>query len=199
MPTTSEPDLILHYPLRTDAASNQSALTAAVGPDLQMVGGAPDSVANHKGEASGAVQFRGGGSLVAPAPAGLPLGQQVRTLCFWAQFANAGEYPNIDAVGYGSDVAVSFQTISGFRVLHPWGHARTPDDKWHHYTIVVSGAAVVGYVDGNQVFSIEFCPYDTVAGSFFINRSGTTAWAIEDVRVYSRALTQQAVLRLIAT
>jgi hypothetical protein len=82
------------------------------------------------------------------------------------------------------------------------GGGLVPDGGWHHYAVVYDGDVTIrGYIDGKVAFTAGLpTPLDTsAAGPFMVGAGSTGTWAMEDLRVYSRALSDAEVARLVAT
>jgi hypothetical protein len=208
--------LIAYYPLDGDA---RDATGNGNGGTLHGAVPGPDRFGN----TNGAVYFNGDGAFLSAALHNAPLGNSDRTMTVWFKSlsGNVDMFPAF--IGYGSENCTnkSFGIGGSGHQLYFWGgcddavsNLRYTDNAWHLASMVYQEDAVRCYLDGQEATSFTANPgafvahtnqfrrgpLNTVAGPLIAG--SFSPWSIwfwgymDDIRLYSRALSQQENLAL---
>jgi len=154
-----------------------------------------------------AFAFNGGTQLAAPAT-GLPVAGAARTLELWARVDSSVAIEEFYC-GWGGFGSVTRSFALGSSSLRPfvsiWGPgvssaSTIATGAWHHLATTYSGGTYVLYVDGVVVGSGSVSP-DTGAGSVllgYLDVNRRLVGALDDVRIYDRALSAAEIAELAA-
>ncbi|TVS14618.1 MAG: choice-of-anchor C family protein, partial [Planctomycetaceae bacterium] len=144
----------------------------------------------------------------------LPLGGAPRTLAFWGQSADGqlnGDAEHL--VNWGVSARNrAFGWMMGWQVPHWRVYLQGPagfdvrtyveaDQEWHHFAITFSGNTLTVYIDGRRVRTASRSP-DTASGPLLIgiapsrDLGSTFDGALDDIRIYDRALREDEVSAL---
>jgi hypothetical protein len=170
----------------------------------------------------GGLHFDGSNDRVNLPPAAMN-GLSDVTLTLWLRTTKTGQQSLISAANSGNDnevlvflrssTTVDFYTGQTAGGLVTWTVPSLADDEWHHLTIVrndladtvslyVDGALVGTHATSLQAISVAANGFvigqeqDSVGGGF--QSSQAFSGSLDDVRIYSRALTSSEVAALVA-
>lgn len=204
------PGLIAHYELDANALDSSGANNHGV-----VNGATPTD--DRFGNAGAAMQFSGNGQYIVADASQLPVAE--RTVSFWFKANTVANHPPLLGYGGGScgtswvetinNASNPFQgafSVQGHCVVNSLAYYYTvpPVGEWMHWLITTSPQGTRMYVDGTLVNSnTTFANNTHVAGRHLtigcgVNPSGFANahyfdGAIDDVRIYDRALTTDEV------
>lgn len=164
------------------------------------------------GQIDGALSFDGNGDYVMVGDKD-DLEKDEFTLSFWAQLDNpSGALQGGIAKGYIFGSATEFSYKMDFHSDYIWpGVTNTSNDSfgvtgsigdsnWHMWTMTVGGGTLTLYKDGDYLNSVGYTgtiDYDKTNNNFVIGARDNGMYAfdgkIDDVRIYSRALSEEDV------
>jgi beta-glucanase (GH16 family) len=175
----------------------------------------PDGAARVEGKVGGALEFNGASYVKVPDSAALKVEKAI-TVAAWIKLADATGEQCVAAKGTGF---VFFQTKPGTKPVNvlnigggPTAHwlsfpyateAAAFVGGWHHIAFTYDGTNVTNYMDGKPDGAPEALTGDLSPGWDWLGIGTNGAWAdkffkgaIDDVRIYSRALSADEIGKL---
>jgi len=198
----TDPNLVAWWKL--DEGTGNIALDwSGYGNHGQLIGG-PQWISGYDG---GALEFDGGDDYVnISSPSGFPIGTSPRSMCGWGRTDSvAGGWRWIAAYGSAGTSLAMFIGING-EDLYGGGYGDDvlqadfwQIDVWHHICLTYDGTTARLYADGVMVTS-EAKNWNLTLSRAHIGRQVNDVaefWdgAIDDVRIYNKALTRDEILQ----
>ncbi len=192
---------------------NGSANDVSGGNTTFTISGSPTSTTGADGRANGAYVFDGDDYGTASNPTTLPQDMTQFSVSIWARSNYVSDYQYFVHRGNGTGIGTSaiwLGTNSGGNISASVdGNFTTGttgvianDNAWHHLVLVYGGGRQVGYLDGAERFNVVVGPVtNNITTNTFTIGAGPGSYrplrgALDDLRIYRRAITQDEVTAL---
>ncbi len=171
------------------------------------------------GKVGQALNFNGTSSYVSGGDTGLPTGSSARTVTAWIYMRSYIDFETIFTYGsaiqfQGFSIAISSNAqgrklaVYGYNNnASAFGNTQIPLNKWVHVAVTYSGGTITYYYNGIQDGTATLSSANTVLGGVYNIGKTINGWdapsgtyffpgSIDEVRVYSRALSASEIQQL---
>ena len=184
--------LIFHAPLQSEST------TAATGQTMAVSG----NVEYRDIDSRKCAYFDGNSKLVITDVSALPFGSDQHTICGWFRYSAFNPYSGL--LGYGYEYAIRSISPSGESDVVYYENTGgafsyyLESDRWYHIATTWDGVTLRLYIDGAITSTNSEAPsfYRSEGNPLWIGgvpRTGTAHGYVSDVRIYTRALSEEEI------